>query len=143
MPSTPPFRPQQLAKVYLQNARMHYDTVAHTANTIQQQNTALGIASHSLDLNILALAEAFEPFAQNTQQVLTNQKQLLSSLNADLAAISAIRIHAAFLSPAVRKAVEDGGLARTLGDYVATDKMRQVAEGCGKLSGASPSYARD
>ncbi|KAL5523199.1 ATG11 [Sanghuangporus sanghuang] len=131
---TPPFRPHQLAKSYLHNAHVHHDYVVHTVNTIRQQNTALSIASRSLDLNILALSEAFDPFAQNAQQTLTKQRQLLAALDTDLVVISAVHIHPAFLGDKARKAAEAGEATRTLGSYVDRKKMSNVAEGCSKLN---------
>lgn len=135
MSLTPPFRPHQVAKAYLHNAHVHHDLVTHTVNAIRQQNTALGISSRSLDLNILALSDAFEPFAQNAQQTLTKQRQLLDALDADLAVISAVHIHPAFLGGSARKAAEAGEATRTLATYVDEKKMRSVAEGCEKLKG--------
>ncbi|EJC97791.1 uncharacterized protein FOMMEDRAFT_171549 [Fomitiporia mediterranea MF3/22] len=128
--STPPFRPHQLAAAYLHTANAHYNFVERTAGSVRQQSAALKIASHSLDLNILALQDAFDPFAQNARQTLDNQSQLLASLDADLAAIAGVRIHPAFLRSNTRKAIEAGEQARTLGNYVSNDKMRQVAQGC-------------
>ena len=116
---------------------MHNDTVSDTANSIRQQSTALGIASRALDLNILELMETFEAFADGAQQVLSKQRSLLSALDADLAAIGAVRIHPVFLGTRTRRAIEAGEQVRTLGNYVDDNKMRQVAEGCAKLNGSS------
>lgn len=133
--STPPFRPHQFAAAYHHIAQDHAETVSRVANAIGQQSLALGIASRNLDLNILALSEAFEPFAQGAQSTFDAQTRLLSSLEADLAAVAAVKIHPSFLSLAARRAIESGDKARTLGDYVANDKMRQVADSCARISG--------
>ncbi|KAH8113764.1 hypothetical protein DFH11DRAFT_1856207 [Phellopilus nigrolimitatus] len=132
--STPPFRPHQLAAAYLHAAHMHSDTVARTSASVRIQLDALSIASRTLDLNILSLSEAFEPFAQGAHRAFETQDLLLSMLDADLAAVAAVRIHPEFLSVAARRAIEVGERSRTLGDYVSHDKMRQVADGCAKSS---------
>ncbi|KAI5123251.1 hypothetical protein M0805_001340 [Coniferiporia weirii] len=132
--STPPFRPHQLAAAYLRAAHVHRDAVLHIANSVRVQLDALSIASRSLDLSILSLSEAFEPFAQGARHTLEGQAILLTALSSDIAAVAAVRIHPEFLSPAARGAIEAGGRARTLGDYVSNDKMRQVADGCAKVS---------
>ena len=134
--STPPFRPHQLAAAYHHIAQVHSEKVSQVANAIGQQSLALGIASRNLDLNILALSQAFEPFSQSAQNTFDAQSQLLTSLETDLTAMASVKVHPAFLSAALRRSIENGGQARTLGDYVSNDKMRQVAEGCSRISGA-------
>lgn len=133
--STPPFRPHQLAAAYLHIAHVHFESVSQTANAVRQQSIALGIASRSLDLNILTLSEAFDPFAQGAQQALNTHKRLLAALDADLATVASVRIHPAFLSTAARRAIKAGDPPRTLGNYVDNNKMRQVADGCARTSG--------
>ena len=133
--STPPIRPSELARTYLRVAHLHYDDIAHLATTVRLQLEALGIASRSLDLNILSLSEGYEPFAQGTRATLEKQASLLADLDLDLAAVAAIRVHTDFLSPSVRKGIEAGDRPRTLGDYVSYEKMRQVASGCGESYG--------
>ncbi|EPQ52115.1 hypothetical protein GLOTRDRAFT_80285, partial [Gloeophyllum trabeum ATCC 11539] len=44
--------------------------------------------------------------------------------------VSRVQVHVEFLSPGVRRAIESGERRRTLGDYVASKKMQQVAETC-------------
>ena len=133
--ATPPFRPHQLAAAYHHIAQVHSEEVSRITDAIGQQSLALGIASRNLDLNILALSEAFEPFAQGAHNTFDAHSRLLNSLEADLAAVAAVQIHSAFLSAAARRAIENGDKPRTLGDYVANDKMRQVADGCTRISG--------
>lgn len=94
------------------------------------QLDALGIASRSLDLNILSLSEAYEPFAQGTRATLEKQASLLTDLDLDLIAVAAVPIHSDFLSVSARKAIEAGDRPRTLGDYVSNDKMRTVVSTC-------------
>lgn len=101
------------------------------------QHEALRIASTSLDLNVLSISDVFESFAGGARRELEKQAQLLQGLDLDLEVIGKIRIHPEFLSPAVRKAVETGEKARTLGDYVSNVKMRQVGEACAKTHSMS------
>ncbi|TFK46861.1 putative peripheral membrane protein [Heliocybe sulcata] len=128
--ATPPFRPSQFAASSVRIAQAHRDHVTHILSTLQYQHEALRIASDSLDLNVLALAEAFDSIAMAARKELEKQASLLSGLDADLDMISRVNVHAEFLSPAVRKAIESGDRGRTLGDYVSNVKMRQVAETC-------------
>jgi autophagy-related protein 11 len=93
------------------------------------------IASSSLELNALAIADAFEGIAGSARAELDKQAGLLAGLEADLEIISRVKIHAEFMSPAVRKAVEAGEKARTLGDYVSNVKMKQVADTCARTHG--------
>jgi autophagy-related protein 11 len=93
------------------------------------------IASSSLELNVLAIADAFEGIAGSARAELDKQAGLLAGLEADLEIISRVKIHAEFMSPAVRKAVEAGEKARTLGDYVSNVKMKQVADTCARTHG--------
>lgn len=102
------------------------------------QHEALRIASTSLDLHVLSISDVFETFAGTGRRELEKQAHLLQGLDLDLEVISKIRIHPEFLSPSVRKAVEAGEKARTLGDYVSNVKMRQVGEACAKTHSMSP-----
>ncbi|KDQ58454.1 hypothetical protein JAAARDRAFT_176412 [Jaapia argillacea MUCL 33604] len=130
--ATPPFRPSQLAASYLRTAHTHQEHVAHTLLTLRYQHEALRIASSSLDLNVLAIADAFEGISSTARKELDKQTSLLAGLEADLEIIKSVKIHAEFMSPIVRKAIESGDRARTLGDYVSNTKMRTVAETCAR-----------
>jgi autophagy-related protein 11 len=133
--ATPPFRPSQLATSYLRTAHIHQEHVNDTVVNLRYQHEALRIASNSLDLNVLAIVDAFEGIASGAQKELDKQEVLLAGVDADLEIISRVKIHAEFMSPAVRKAMEAGDKARTLGDYVSNVKMRQVAETCARTHG--------
>ena len=119
-------------------AIQHYDTIVHVLSTVHVQHEALRIASTSLDLHVLSISDAFESFASNGRRELEKQAHLLQGLDLDLEVIGQIRIHPEFLSPSVRKAVEAGEKARTLGDYVSNVKMRQVGDACAKTHSMSP-----
>lgn len=133
--ATPPFRPSQLATSYLRTAHIHKEHVTNTLNSLRYQHEALRIASTSLDLNVLAIMDVFEGISQSAQKDLEKQEMLLAAVDADLEIISRVKIHAEFMSPATRKAVEAGEKARTLGDYVSNVKMKQVAETCARTHG--------
>ncbi|PIL26252.1 hypothetical protein GSI_12008 [Ganoderma sinense ZZ0214-1] len=53
-----------------------------------------------------------------------------NGLDADLEIASRVKVHKEFLSASMRSAMETGGKARTLGDYVSRVKMQQVASSC-------------
>jgi autophagy-related protein 11 len=130
--ATPPIRPSQLATSYLRTAHWHHDHITQTLTSLHAQHSAVRIASSSLDLNVLAIADVFEGIAGAARLELEKQAGLLAGLEADLEIISRVKIHIEFMSPAVRKAVEAGEKARTLGDYVSNVKMKQVADTCAR-----------
>lgn len=107
----------------------------NTLNSLRYQQEALRIAFTSLDLNVLAIMDVFEGISQSAQQDLERQETLLAGVDSDLEIISRIKLHADFMSPATRKAVEAGEKPRTLGDYVSNVKMKQVAETCARTHG--------
>ncbi|KAI0319256.1 putative peripheral membrane protein [Amylostereum chailletii] len=130
--ATPPFRPSQLAASYLRVAHTHHMAIVHTAATIRSQHISLGVASSSLDLHVLTLADTFDGVSANAQKELAKQASLLRGIDADLEMIARVDIHREFVSAAVRRAMDNGDRGRTLGDYVSNAKMRQVAEVCVK-----------
>ena len=130
--ATPPIRPAHRAALYLRTASLHHDSIKHALITLHYQHEAIRIASSSLDLNVLAIFDAFEGIAGGARRELDKQATLLAGLEADLDIISKVKIHAEFMSPVMRKAIEDGEKSRTLGDYVSNVKMKQVAETCAR-----------
>lgn len=138
--ATPPFRPSALASSYLRTAHAHIDALTRTFRSIQIQSQALRISADSLDLHVLSSSDAFESLASISQRELDKQARLLAGVEGDLALISRVRIHRDFLSPSVRKAIENGEKERTLGDYVSPTRMRTVAETCRRTHGQSPRF---
>ncbi|KAK0220473.1 putative peripheral membrane protein [Armillaria fumosa] len=130
--ATPPFKPSELAASYLTAAHSHHETIKYLHATIHHQHEAVQIASNSLDLNVLAIVDTYDGLSSGFKKELDKQAALLAGLEADLDIISRVRIHTEFVSPAVRKAMEAGDKARTLGDYVSNAKMKQVAETCAR-----------
>jgi hypothetical protein len=103
--------------------------------TFHYQHSAIRITSGSLDLNVLAISDAFEGIAESSRKELQKQASLLAGLEADLDVIARVKIHVEFMSPTVRMAIEGGEKPRTLGDYVSTVKMKQVGETCLRTHG--------
>jgi autophagy-related protein 11 len=99
------------------------------------QHSALRIASTVLDLNVLNVADVFDGVAAGAHRELEKQATLIVSVDADLEMASRVQIHREFMSPAVQRAMDAGGRARTLGDYVSAEKMRQVADTCRRTHG--------
>jgi autophagy-related protein 11 len=81
--------------------------------------------------------DTFEGLGASCTAELEKQMTLLGGLESDLDIIRQVRVHADFVSPQVRKAIETGEKHRTLGDYVSNGKMMQVAETCEKSHGLS------
>jgi autophagy-related protein 11 len=104
------------------------------------QQSALRIASTVLDLNVLNVADVFDGVAAGAHRELEKQAILIASVDSDLEMASRVHIHREFMSSAVQRAMDAGGRARTLGDYVSDEKMRQVAETCRGTHGSSPYF---
>ncbi|KAF9010058.1 putative peripheral membrane protein [Cyathus striatus] len=128
--ATPPVRPSQIASSYLKAARAHHDFVKETLVSLHHQHEAIRIASTSLEHHVLPIVDTFESLARNFREELERQAALLSGVDADLELVCRVQIHVEFLSTAMRKAIEAGDRPRTLGDYVSSPKMKQVADTC-------------
>jgi autophagy-related protein 11 len=90
-----------------------------------------------LDLNALAISDAWETVSSAAQAQLDRQMFLLQSVDGDLWTLSRSKVHLEFLTPAHRKTIEGsvGAQQRTLADYVSNAKMRQVADACQRIHG--------
>ncbi|KAI0277952.1 hypothetical protein BGY98DRAFT_976913 [Russula aff. rugulosa BPL654] len=128
--ATPPFRPSQLGASYHRAALAHQQSISRTLESLRCQQSALRIASTVLDLNVLNVADVFDGVAAGAHRELEKQAILIASVDSDLEMASRVHIHREFMSSAVQRAIDAGGRARTLGDYVSDEKMRQVAETC-------------
>ena len=106
------------------------------------QHSALRIASTVLDLNVLNVADVFDGVAAGAHRELEKQATLIVSVDADLEMASRVQIHREFMSSAVQRAMDAGSRARTLGDYVSAEKMRQVADTCRRTHGSFVSLSR-
>jgi autophagy-related protein 11 len=116
----------------LRTAHAHHEEVSRILKSLRYQYEALHIASGSLDLHVLDIEETFEAVTSDAKRELEKQESLLSGLNADLEIVQRVTIHREFVSPTTRKAMDLGDRGRTLGDYVHSAKMLQVAETCGR-----------
>ncbi|KAH9998573.1 hypothetical protein BJV77DRAFT_1156392 [Russula vinacea] len=128
--ATPPFKPSQLGASYHRAALAHQQSIARTLESLRCQQSALRIASTVLDLNVLNVADVFDGVAAGAHRELEKQANLIASVDTDLEMASRVQIHREFMSSAVQRAMDAGSRARTLGDYVSNEKMRQVAETC-------------
>lgn len=104
-------------------------------HSITLQHDGIRIASTSLDMNVLSVADIFQTISETSKKELERQALLLAGVDADLDIINRVNIHVDFMSTSVRKTIENGERHRTLGDYVSNQKMKQVAEVCSKTHG--------
>ncbi|KAG8902194.1 oligomeric, coiled-coil, peripheral membrane protein [Tulasnella sp. 403] len=125
--------PSSTISAYARAANFHYQHILHRAHSQQAQCLALRVASLNLDSHVLSLTSAYEVFAASAQRELEKQEEVLRGHPLDMEVISRVKVHTEFLSPTVRRAVEMGGKARHLGDYVSAHKMQMVAESCVRL----------
>jgi autophagy-related protein 11 len=137
MSATPPFRPSQLGASYHRAAQAHQQSISRTLDSLRCQHSALRIASTALDLNVLNVADVFDGVAAGARRELDKQSSLLASVDADLEMASRVHVHREFMSIAMQRAIDSGGRARTLGDYVSNEKMHQVADACRRTHGIS------
>lgn len=137
---TPPFRPAQLASSFLRTARLHHEYLNKIYETLQRQYDAMCVETMSLDRHVLTIVETFNNVAETSRVDLDKQATLLGGVQADLNLIRRVKVHPEFLSPNVRKAIGAGGELRTLGDYVSTVKMKQVADTCAKTHGVKARF---
>ena len=135
--ATPPFRPSQLGASYHRAALAHQQSISRTLESLRCQQSALRIASTVLDLNVLNVADVFDGVAAGAHRELEKQATLIASVDSDLEMTSRVQIHREFMSSAVQRAMDAGSRARTLGDYVSNEKMRQVADTCRQTHGSS------
>ncbi|KAI0298723.1 putative peripheral membrane protein [Multifurca ochricompacta] len=133
--ATPPFRPSQWGVSYHRAAQAHQQSISRTLDSLKYQQSALQIASTALDLNVLNVADVFDGITAGATRELDKQASLIASVDADLEMASRVQIHREFMSTAVQRAMEAGSRARTLGDYVSAEKMRQVADACRRTHG--------
>ncbi|KAF8887526.1 hypothetical protein BD779DRAFT_1526741 [Infundibulicybe gibba] len=130
--ATPPFRASELAASYLRTAHLHHEHITHVRHALHYQHEAIRIAASSLELNVLAIVDAFDAIAAGSRRELDKQALLLAGLEADLNLVVKVNIHIDFMSQTVRRAIEAGDKPRTLGDYVSRAKMMQVADNCAR-----------
>jgi len=86
---------------------------------------------------VLNVADVFDGIAVGARRELDKQATLLTSVAADLEMASRVHVHREFMSVAMQRAIDSGGRARTLGDYVSNEKMSQVADVCRRTHGIS------
>ncbi|TFK25285.1 hypothetical protein FA15DRAFT_668655 [Coprinopsis marcescibilis] len=130
--ATPPLRHAQFAAACVLNAHKHHEFIVQTQQSLHYQYESLRIATNTLESHVLSILDSFDGVSANAKRELERQATLLGGLDADLELISRVQLHVEFMSPAVRKSIEAGEKHRTLGDYVARDKMHQVAETCAR-----------
>ncbi|EAU89419.2 hypothetical protein CC1G_07645 [Coprinopsis cinerea okayama7 len=131
--ATPPQRHIQFAASCIRNAHKHHDIIVQAQQALHYQHESLRIAVASLDAHVLVILDSFEGVAANAKRELERQATLLAGLDADLELINRVKLHVEFLSPTVRKSIENGeSKHRTLGDYVSTVKMKQVGDACAR-----------
>jgi autophagy-related protein 11 len=126
-----------LGASYHRAALAHQQSTSRTLESLRCQQSALRIASTVLDLNVLNVADVFDGVAAGAHRELEKQVTLIASVDSDLEMASHVQIHREFMSSAVQRAMDAGSRARTLGDYVSNEKMRQVADTCRGTHGSS------
>ena len=114
---------------------MHHEHITHILQSLQLQHQSLLLSFSNLSSNITTLSSPFAAIAESAVKELGKQASLLEGVDADLALIGKVEVHAEFCSMPVRMAIAQGERHRVLADYVSQQKMKQVAETCAKTHG--------
>ncbi len=95
---------------------------------MQHQRSALRLASSVVDFHVLNVSDV----VTDARQELDKRASLVAGVDAATELASRVRIHHEFMSPAVQRAMDAGGPARTLGHYVSGERIRRAVEECRK-----------
>lgn len=83
------------------------------------------------------MSNTYDVVITTAQRELERQATLLSGVQTDLGMIERVPVHRDFVSPAVRRVMDQGGEGRTLGAYVDAKRMLDVAGRCTAVHGKS------
>ena len=91
---------------------------------MRHQRSALQLVSSVVDFHVLNVTDV----VADVYQELEKRAQLVEGVDGAMDLASRVRIHRAFIPPAVQKAMDAGGPPRTLGHYVSVERIRRAVE---------------
>lgn len=91
---------------------------------MRHQRSALRIASSVVDSHVRNVSDV----VTNVRQELEKRAELVEGVDGAMDLAERVRIHRAFMSTAVQRAMDAGGPPRTLGHYFSVEKIRRAVE---------------
>lgn len=125
----PSLRPSELGAAFHRAAQTHMQSISRIVDSMQHQRSALRLASSVVDFHVLNVSDV----VTDARQELDKRASLVAGVDADTELASRVQIHREFLPPAVQRAMDAGGPARTLDHYVSGERIRRAVEECRDL----------
>ncbi|KAH9026685.1 autophagy-related protein 11-domain-containing protein [Lactarius deliciosus] len=125
----PSLRPSELGAAFHRAAQAHMQSINRIVDSMQHQRSALRLASSVVDFHVLNVSDV----VIDARQELDKRASLVAGVDADTKLASRVRIHREFLPPAVQRAMDASGPARTLDHYVSGERIRRAVEECRDL----------
>ncbi|KAH9168260.1 hypothetical protein EDB89DRAFT_1909432 [Lactarius sanguifluus] len=122
-------RPSELGAAFHRAAQTHMQSISRIVESMQHQRSALRLASSVVDFHVLNVSDV----VTDARQELDKRASLVAGVDADTELASRVQIHREFLPPAVQRAMDAGGPARTLDHYVSGERIRRAVEECRDL----------
>ncbi|KAH9059022.1 autophagy-related protein 11-domain-containing protein [Lactarius vividus] len=134
LPLQPPIeesspRLSELGAAFLQAAQTHMQSISRIVESMQHQRSALRLASSVVDFHVLNVSDVIT----DARQELDKRASLVAGVDADMELASCVQIHREFLPPAVQRAMDAGGPARTLDHYASGERIRRAVGECRDL----------
>ncbi|KAH9973939.1 autophagy-related protein 11-domain-containing protein [Russula compacta] len=114
-------RPSELAASFRRVTSAHREAISRTLDSMRYQQSALRVASSSLDRHVLDVTHVFNDVAASARQELDRQACLIASVDTDIAMVSRVQIHRDFIPPAILRAM---GAPHCAGAHVGEDTMK-------------------
>ncbi|KAH9020846.1 autophagy-related protein 11-domain-containing protein [Lactarius pseudohatsudake] len=125
----PSLRPSEFGAAFHRAAQTHMQSISRIVESMQHQRSALRLASSVVDFHVLNVSDV----VTDARQELDKRASLVAGVDADTELASRVRIHREFLPPAVQRAMDAGGPARTLDHYASGERIRRAVEECRDL----------
>ena len=122
--TTPSLRLSDLGAAFHQAAETHVQSIGRIMDSMRHQRSALQLASSVVDFRVLNVSAV----VRDARQELDKRASLVAGVDGATELASRVRIHREFISPAVQRAMDAGGSARTLDDYISGEKARRAVE---------------
>ncbi|KAI9455244.1 autophagy-related protein 11-domain-containing protein [Lactarius psammicola] len=126
---TPSPRLSELGAAFHRAAQTHMQSISRIVDSMRHQRSALRMASGVVDFRVLNVSDV----VIDVRQRLDKRASLVAGVDTATELASRVRVHREFLSPAVQRAMDAGGPARTLSHYISGERIRRAVEECRDL----------
>jgi autophagy-related protein 11 len=113
-----------LGAAFYRAAETHVQSISRIEDSMRHQRSALQLASTVVDFHMLNISDVLT----DARQELDKRASLVAGIDGATQLASRVRIHREFMSPAVQRAMDAGGPARTLDHYVSGERIRRAEE---------------